>query len=307
MQPRDPMRTLGLIFRLSRPLFLGGAALIYALGAGIARYLGNEIDWGVYFLGQTWVTLVQLSTHYLNEYFDSPEDADNANRTPFSGGSGALGRDGLPRSVALTLAYSCLAGAASVTALMLVQGQLSPASLLFLVLTFIGALFYSVPPVRLVSSGYGELTTSFLVASLLPALSFSLQTGDVHRLLAMVTSPLVMIHIAMMLAFELPDYLSDFKHGKRTLLVRLGWEAGMHVHNLLLLSAYVLLGLALLLGLPISIGLPAMLTLPIGLLQIWQMRRIAVGGRPNWNALTLTAVVVFATPAYLLTIAFWTR
>jgi hypothetical protein len=60
-------------------------------------------------------------------------------------------------------------------------------------------------------------------------------------------------------------------------------------------------------GLPYFIGLPALLTLPIGLLQIWQMRRIAAGTPPNWMALTLTAVVVFATPAYLLTIAFWMR
>ncbi len=307
MQQRDALHTLGLIFRLSRPLFLLGAALLFALGAGIARYLGNDIDWGIYLYGQVWVTLVQLSTHYLNEYFDAEVDSENPNRTPFSGGSGAIGPQGLPRSTALTLAYGCLAGAASISALMLMQGIFSPTSLLFAVLIFTGALLYSAPPVRLVSSGYGELTTSFLVASLLPALSFSLQTGEVHRLLAMSTSPLLLIHIAMMLAFELPDYLTDLKHGKRTLLVRLGWETGMQLHNLLLLSAYILLGLALWLGLPFLIGLPALLTFPIGLLQIWQMRRIAVGHRPNWLALAVTAVVAFATPAYLLTIAFWMR
>lgn len=307
MQQRDPIQTLRLIFRLSRPLFLVGAALLFALGAGIARYLGNEINLGVYILGQAWVTFVQLSTHYLNEYFDASLDEDNPNRTPFSGGSGALGPGRLQRSTALTLAYGCLAGAASVTTLMLIQGQLSPLSLLFLGLIFLGAIFYSIPPVRLVSSGYGELTTSILVASLLPALSFSLQTGDIHRLLAMSTSPLLMFHLAMMLAFELPDYTADLKHGKRTLLVRVGWEAGMQLHNLLILTAYLLLGVALLSGLPLAIGLPAILTLPIGLLQIWQMRRIALGYRPNWNLLTLTAVVAFATPAYLLTIAFWMR
>jgi hypothetical protein len=38
-----------LFVRLARPLFLLGGVLIYALGAGIARYLGAEIDWGVYF------------------------------------------------------------------------------------------------------------------------------------------------------------------------------------------------------------------------------------------------------------------
>ena len=45
------MRTLRLFVQLSRPLFLLGAALLYALGAGIARYLGAELDWGAYLLG----------------------------------------------------------------------------------------------------------------------------------------------------------------------------------------------------------------------------------------------------------------
>jgi hypothetical protein len=44
--------------RLTRPLFLLGVAIVYALGAGIARYLGVEIDWNAYLLGQAWVTFI---------------------------------------------------------------------------------------------------------------------------------------------------------------------------------------------------------------------------------------------------------
>ena len=53
-----------LFLRLSRPLFLVGAFLVYALGAGIARYLGSEIDWNAFFLGQAWITAGQLAVHY---------------------------------------------------------------------------------------------------------------------------------------------------------------------------------------------------------------------------------------------------
>jgi len=94
-------RAIRLFLKLSRPFFLLGAVLVYALGVGIARYLGVTIDWGLYFLGQAWVTTLQLATHYFNEYFDLPADIANANRTLFSGGSGALGEEGLPREVAL--------------------------------------------------------------------------------------------------------------------------------------------------------------------------------------------------------------
>ncbi len=81
----------------------------------------------------------------------------------------------------------------------------------------------------------------------------------------------------------------------------------MTLHNVLILSAYFLLGLAMFFSLPLAIALPAFLTLPIGLLQIWQMRRIAAGVAPNWRALTLTGLALFASMAYLLAFAFWTR
>ncbi len=292
---------------MSRPLFLLGAILLYALGGGIAHYLGAEINWSLYLLGQVWVTLLQLSTHYLNEYYDMPADINNPNRTPFSGGSGAVGPGKLSRNTALYAAITCLAFAASVTVIIIQSGALIPEMLLVMVLIFLGAFFYSVPPVRLESSGYGELTTSIIVANLVPWLAFLLQKGEFHRLLAMSTFPLTTLHLAMMLAFELPDYANDIKYEKRTLMVRVGWRRGMVLHNLLILSSYLLLGMAMVFGMPLAIGLPAFMTLPLGMLQIWQMRRIADGAPPNWRTLTLIAVLLFGITAYLLAYAYWIR
>ena len=167
--------------------------------------------------------------------------------------------------------------------------------------------FYSIPTVRLVSSGYGELTTSIIVANLVPALAFLLQRGELHRLVAMSTFPLTLLHLAMMLAFELPDYGNDVKFEKLTLMVRLGWERGMNFHNLLILSAYLLIGLAMLLGFPTSVGLPALLSLPLGVFQIWYMNRIAAGAKPHWSTLGLMAILVFGVTVYLMTFVFWTR
>ena len=299
--------SIKLFIRMSRPLFLLGAVLLYALGVGIAHYLGNEISWSIYFLGQAWVTLLQLATHYLNEYYDAPADADNPNRTPFSGGSGAVGPDKLPPSVPLVSAAACLAIAASLTVLLINARVLTVQSILIMGLIFAGAFFYSVPPVRLASSGYGELTTSIIITILVPAIAFLLQVGVLHRLVAMATFPLTTMHLAMMLVFELPDYANDIKYGKTTLLVRTGWQSGMTLHNILILFSYLLLGLAMLLGMPIAIVFPAFLTLPVGVLQIWQIRRIAEGAKPNWLTLTLTSLILFGITAYLLAFGFWTR
>jgi 1,4-dihydroxy-2-naphthoate octaprenyltransferase len=301
------MHAIRLFFRLSRPLFLVGAALVYALGVGISRYLGFTIDWGLYILGQAWVTTLQLTTHYFNEYFDSPADAANANRTLFSGGSGALDEDGLPREVALWAGIATLSGVTSFTVLIFRDTGFSLSLFFVMTLIFLGAFFYSIPPVRLVETGYGELTTSLVVASLVPSFAFILQSGELHRLVAMSTFPLIALHLAMMLAFELPDYGNDVKFEKLTLMVRIGWEQSIKFHNLLILIAYLLFGLAMLFGFPTTIGLPALLTFPLGLFQIWYVNRIASGMKPNWHLLGLLAALVFGVTTYLQVFSFWTQ
>ncbi len=300
-------RNILLFIRLSRPIFVLGAALLFALGASIAHYLGASINWGLYLLGQAWGAMIQLSTHYLNEYFDASADADNPNRTLFSGGSGAIGKDKLPREVAFWAAIVCLAVAASLTVILLRDAHPSAALILVMSLIFLGSFFYSTPPVRLVASGYGELTTAVIVANLVPTMAYLLQQGELHRLVAMVTFPLTALHMAMMLAFELPDFATDVKYQKRTLMVRLGWERGMALHNGLILCAYILVGIAMLSGLPLTLATPMLLTLPLGIFAIWMMNRIADGRKPNWKALTFTSVALFAVTAYLVTFTFWVR
>lgn len=301
------MESFILFFRLTRPLFLLGAILLYALGAGITHYLGTILNWGLFWIGLVWVLLLQLSAHYLNEYYDAPYDQENENRTPFSGGSGALGPGKLPRRVALIAALTTLTFLASITVVILSHWRIPILSIVIMVLAFLGAFFYSVPPVALERTGYGELTTSFLVAFLLPGFAFSLQTGEFHRLVAMACFPLVTLHLAMMVTFEFPDYYSDVKHRKHTLLVRLGWQYGILLHNILALTAFFLVGLALTFGMPVFIALPAFLPLPLALLQIWQYRRISAGSKPNWTGLTLNGAAMFAAMAYLFAYSFWTH
>jgi 1,4-dihydroxy-2-naphthoate octaprenyltransferase len=296
-----------LYLRLVRPLFLVGGILLYALGVGIARYLGIDIDWGVYILGQFWVTVLQLSAQFLNEYFDAPGDLINQNRTILTGGSGALGPGKLPRQVALWSGLGCLVVLTFVTIVMISQIVLPPVAVLIMLLAFLGAILYSTPPVWLAASGYGELTTSTMISFLLPAFAFVLQTGDLHRLLTMVGFPLTGLQMAMLISFEMPDYAADIKFNKRTLLVRLGWQMGMSLHNILLLTSFFLLAAAIRFGMPVMIVLPAMIPLALALLQIWMMRRIAAGAKPNWNALTINALAIYVAVAYLLAFAFWTR
>jgi 1,4-dihydroxy-2-naphthoate octaprenyltransferase len=294
--------TLRLLLRLVRPHFLLGAVLLYALGGGIAHYLGQTIDWGLYWTGQAWIILLQLSVHLLDEYFGTAAESENAGRPTEEPND-----ERLPRTRLMWGALACLAAVASLTVLMMRWPGLPVGVFLLLAPMFLGAFFYAVPPLRLVYSGYGELVMAIVIAGLVPALAFMLQAGELHRLLAMTSFPLVVLYLAMLINFELPGYATDLKYEKRTLLIRLGWQRGMILHNILVLVGFLLLALALLAGLALALGWPAFLPLPLGLFQIWQMNRIADGAKPNWSVLTLTAAATFGITAYLLAFAFWTR
>lgn len=298
------LKNLRLFFKLSRPVFLIGGALLFGLGSAIASFLNYPVDLGRYIIGQTMISLIQLMTQYLNEYYDARIDRENTNRTQFSGGSGVLGPEGLPRQVALYSAATCVALAGTLVSVSVFNNLIPLIAWLILILIFVGAFFYNVPPIRLISSGYGEITTSILVAMLLPSFSFALQTGNLDRLILISTIPLAALHFAMMVVFQLPDYASDVKYDKKNLMVRLGWSRAMRLHDIAILLAIGSLIVAFFNGLPQRVAFGSLIVLPLALAQIWQMGRIRRGFPVRWRTLTFSAVGLFSLEVYLQIIGF---
>ena len=97
---------------------------------------------------QAAVTSLQLMTHYANDYFDRDADA-RAQRTPFSGGSGALVDGSLDPAVAWRAALVCLLAGLSAAALLLAAGRPGSAALLIAIAALAWA--YSAPPLRLLA------------------------------------------------------------------------------------------------------------------------------------------------------------
>lgn len=280
---------------------------MYSLGVGISKYLGNTIDWQIYIIGQVWVTFLQIASHFLYEYYLGEPDGTKSNALSMFKDNNEREKERTYKTIILILAATSLAVTASVTVYLMRIANINATIVLLMGLSFIGAFFYSAPPLRLENSGYGELISSIIMANFLPAFAFLLQTGNLHRLCAMSTFSMTTLLLAAQLADKLPNYGSDVKYNKRNLIVRLGWKNGMLLHNSLILFAYLLLGIAVAYGLPILIAVPPFLTLPFGLLQIWQMRRVAMGMKPNWKSLTLTPKLIFIGFTYLLTFSFWIR
>jgi 1,4-dihydroxy-2-naphthoate octaprenyltransferase len=294
-----------LLLRYARLLDLLAGVLLYALGAGLTVYLGNQINWSHYFLGQGCVTMLQLSAYFLKSAFDLPAPHEIRFQTI---------RDEeirqqatlITRNTVLLAAASTLTAGAVLTVILFSKGLINPTALIIIGIGLALVLAYAIPPFRLVYSGYGELIQAILIANITPALSFTIQFGELHQLLASLTFPLTALYIALQLATSLRSYTQDEFNQRRTAMTRLGWVYGMNLHNLLILFAYLVMVTASFIDLPWVLLRSGLFTLPIGLFQIWQMLRIARGAKPNWVLLTATAAATFALTAYFITFALWT-
>lgn len=287
------------LFRLSRPLYLLVAALTYCLGVAVSGYLGNRLIPIPFWLGLVAVMLTQATMFILAEVFRSPADPILPDETLSA-----------RRSLRSSLLY---AAALSLAALALIafairnSGQLSQLALLFLFISLAAILLYGVTPFRLADRGFGEVLLAIQLAYVAPGIGYTLQTGEYHRLLAMVVFPLTALALACLIALNFPTYAQDRKFNRGTILVRIGWERAVPLHHILIAAAYLILLAAPFFGISLALLWPAFLTLPFAFLQIISLRSIALGGRPIWSMLRVTAASVFALTAYFMTLTFWLR
>jgi 1,4-dihydroxy-2-naphthoate octaprenyltransferase len=288
--------------RLGRPLFLVGGFVFYGLGAAIAAYLGGAragggaIDWRRFAWGQAAITAMHLMTHYCNDYFDFAADRANATPTRWSGGSRVLPDGELSPVVALLAALVLALFACAATAIAVLHAGAPSTAVPLLLATIIFAWEYSAPPLRLHSTGWGELDAALVVAGLTPAVGFYLQAEQWRLLPLLAIAPLGALQFAMLLSIEFPDAAGDAAAGKRTLVVRLGAERAAALYQAVVAAAYLALPLLVAAGLPLIVAGAALLTSPIAVFQIARMRRGAFRDPARWESLAFwTVALLIAT------------
>jgi len=216
------MRSLWAFIRLSRLKFLAASFVGFALGAAIASYEGIGLTLPLYLGGQLLVTAYHLMTHYSNDYFDRVADL-RTQRTAFSGGSGSLVDGTLSPRVALVAAIVCATIGAIAACIFFLNGNIAIAA----IGVAIGLLSwtYSAPPLRLLSSGLGELAAALVVGVLVPLAGYAAFAASVDGLVLASTVCPALAVFAMMIAVQWPDIEADRSSGKRNLLVRYGKAA----------------------------------------------------------------------------------
>lgn len=290
----------------SQPWLLLGGLMFYLLGVGMAQFLAIPINWQFAILGLGCVLMLQLTAYYTRRYFEVLQRVQEIEFNRTTRGRNSLVQLRQLRQAFLILSLTVLTIGAVLTLMLYTRGALKLESFLILGAAFLLAYFYAVPPLQLARRGYGELAEAVLLTNLAPGLAFLLQAGEFHRILPMLTFPVTLLFLAMKLALSLPGYAQDIKEGRKTLMIQLGWQRGMLLHNLLVFSAYILLLAASLIGLAWRVSSPALFSLPVGLFQVWQLVQIASGARTRWRLLTFTASATVALFTYLLIFSLFT-
>jgi 1,4-dihydroxy-2-naphthoate octaprenyltransferase len=277
--------------------FLMCGVIFYALGSGLAHFLAIPFDFQKFILGFIWVFSMQLGIVYFDKYQNEKANQDSQ-QNPLS----------ISRKIFITaFAFTVTASA---SAMIYQRGKVTPALTLCMMIMIIGTIIYYYPLNVFKKIAYGELFTAIFLANLIPFFAYAIQAGDYHRLLGMSTFPLTALFLALSIIIRFPDYgqiTGDLvpRSPAFTIVTMIGWDNGMKLHNILILCAYLILGLAVVFGFPFSFAFPVFITLPIGLFQIWQLSQIAEGAKPNWPLLIGMGSGLFAACGYLLAYAFW--
>jgi 1,4-dihydroxy-2-naphthoate octaprenyltransferase len=295
------------LWAASRPSQLALIELLYALGIGMATTgpplvagdatvpsLADARGSGV-LVGAVALLLVAVAVHYANEYADADTDA-LTDRTPFSGGSGALVETGL--SPWFLRDWTVVASVAAVGATLGggVTGTLPPGAVALLFVVLVAGLAYSVPPVALVRRGVGEPVNAALGGLALPLYGVAV-VGTPTGVAALAVVPLALVVGCNLLAVHWPDRRADAAVGKRTLAVR--WAPNrirLAFALLALLAGLLTVGLWWRGILPDVVALAHLTPVPF---LVWGWHTLARQHSP------LPAVTAMAVLAVSATVAWW--
>lgn len=299
------------LWAASRPSHLALIGLLYVLGVGMTtsgsplvagEATANTVDDLVapafatrVAAGSVALFPVAVAVHYANEYADVDTDT-RTDRTPFSGGSGALVETGLPATFLRTAMIVACAVAAGV-ALIGISAEVLPldAALLLFVI-FVAGVAYSVPAIALVRRGVGEPVNMVLGGLLLPVYGIAV-VATPTGLAALAVVPFTLVVGCNLLAVHWPDKRADEAVGKRTLAVR--WTPGrirQAFATLAVLAAIVTVGLWWSGILPDAVALAHLASVPF---LVWGWTTVTRQRSP------LPAVAAMVALAVAVTVAWW--
>ncbi|MFW9964999.1 MAG: 1,4-dihydroxy-2-naphthoate octaprenyltransferase [Candidatus Sifarchaeia archaeon] len=210
--------------------------------------LGTCVAWassGIFLLDIFILTLIagifiHIGSNIANDYYDHQSGTDDINIDfvrPFTGGSRMIQRGWMtPREVLTEAVIFFTLGGVIGIYLAYTRG------IEVLILGIIGVgsgFFYTAPPFRFVSRGYGEVFIGLNFGVLMTLGAYFVQTQVLAWEAVYPSIPVAILITAVLYINEFPDHDADRDVGKRTIVVRLGRRRAAKGYAVLMASVYL--------------------------------------------------------------------
>lgn len=238
--------------------------------------LGTCVAWassGIFLIDVFLLTLIagisiHIGSNIANDYYDHKSGTDDINVDfvrPFTGGSRMIQRGWMSsREVFIEAMVFFVLGGGIGLYLAYTRG------IEVLILGVIGVgsgFFYTAPPFRFVSRGYGEVFIGLNFGVLMTLGAYFVQTQVLAWEAIYPSIPVAILITAVLYINEFPDHDADRDAGKRTIVVRLGRQRAAKGYAVLMVALYFSILVPLLLSFVNWYTILGAATLPIAFLS----------------------------------------
>jgi 1,4-dihydroxy-2-naphthoate octaprenyltransferase len=270
-------RALG-IWELVRPFSFTASLLPVAVGGAIALQRG-QMHWSLFLAALLGGLGLHIGTNVINEIYDVRQGIDSITSPRMSM---AILKGRVSEGGAFAVAWAGFL-LALLMGLYLVVNRGWPIVALGLI-GFIGGYFYTAPPFQYKYRALGLPLVFILMGPLMVLGSYYAVTGRFDSGLLIVALPVGLLVTAILHGNEWRDVAEDTRHGFTTLSAQVGRDAAHWIYVMLVLGAYVAVGLGVMVGALPRLALLTLLSLP---LMAWILRAAERGAEGHLRAIAM--------------------
>jgi 1,4-dihydroxy-2-naphthoate octaprenyltransferase len=288
------------IFSILKPINTLFILLTYFLGIGIAHYLGFPQKLNPLWNGLILIVAFHTGSVFLGKYLNDfifcyPQyyAKDKVHSNEFQ-------EQKIFQTLVLLIGVACIAICMIPIFAFIVSGGFKITNLIIIVMAIFIICVIEMFPAQVSSAGLLEFLQAMVFANLIPSIAFSLQANTFHRLLFLLTFPLLFLFLALFIILGVPRVKNNLESKDQSIFSKIGPILTLKIHNLLILLAYLTLLLGSIFDLPWKLIWPTLVTLPIGMIQLWQINQILKGHKPAIHPLIFNAIGTTGLATYFM-------
>ena len=271
-------RRLAGAWEVVRPFSFTASVLPVSVGGAIALSQGR-MHWPLFLAALLGALGLHIGTNVINEIYDVRHGIDSITSPRMSM---AILKGRISERDAFIVAWSGFI-LALLMGIFLLLHRGWPIVLLGLI-GFVGGYFYTAPPFQYKYRALGLPLVFLLMGPLMVAGSYFAVTGTFDPNVLIVSLPVGLLVTAILHGNEWRDVAEDTRHGFTTFSAQVGRETAHWVYVMLILGAYVAVGLAVMVGALPTLALLTLFSLP---LVAWILRDAERGAEGHLRAIAM--------------------